>query len=284
MSDAPRLLINADDYGYFPEVSAGILDAARVGTLGATGIMATSPYLEQALPALAEVPTLDLGVHLNLSHGRPLSPGCAALLEPWGGQFPGKGPMARGILTGALPLATLITELGAQIERCLDHGLKLRFLNSHEHLHMLPGVCQAVLDLGRQYGIHQVRRVTAEWGGFNPLGWARALAISVVDWSQADHFSGREPQFVGLAPSGRLNLDYLQRLCARMRPGQTYELMCHPGRFPTSVADRLDPHIRAYHDWEGELGLLLSAELRSFLDDRGIRLVSYRDLLPDSHP
>jgi predicted glycoside hydrolase/deacetylase ChbG (UPF0249 family) len=67
-----HLIINADDYGYFPCISQGILDAVSSGAITATGIMANSPDLKTQLEWLDSVEGLDLGVHLNLTFRRPL--------------------------------------------------------------------------------------------------------------------------------------------------------------------------------------------------------------------
>jgi predicted glycoside hydrolase/deacetylase ChbG (UPF0249 family) len=278
MTAAPRLLINADDYAYFPEVSRGILDCAQAGPVRATGILATSPHFDACVPWLREAANLDLGVHLNLSSGRPLTPALAARLAPWNGCFPPKAALLRGLLSGSLPLALLIGELRAQVEHCTGRGLKLWFLNSHEHLHMLPGICPAVLALARELGIGQVRRVRAEWGGAGAAARLRALALWSAELPQRRHFSGREPQFVGLPVSGRLSLDYLRGLLGRLQPGLTYELMCHPGRDPADPA--VEPRLRAYHDWDGERRLLLSDEFRELIEVAGVHLVGYRDLVP----
>ena len=44
-----HLIINADDYGYFPCISKGILEAASSGAVTATGILANSPDLKAQL-------------------------------------------------------------------------------------------------------------------------------------------------------------------------------------------------------------------------------------------
>ncbi len=59
-----QLIINADDYGYFPCVSRGIIEAAQAGALTATGILANHPDLSTQLDWLDSVPHLDVGVHL----------------------------------------------------------------------------------------------------------------------------------------------------------------------------------------------------------------------------
>ncbi|MSP28138.1 MAG: ChbG/HpnK family deacetylase [Methylococcales bacterium] len=54
-----ELIIHADDYGYFPCVSRGILEAAQSGSLTATGILANNPDLKTQLAWLDSAPQLD---------------------------------------------------------------------------------------------------------------------------------------------------------------------------------------------------------------------------------
>jgi chitin disaccharide deacetylase len=67
------LIINADDYGYFPCVSQGILDAAKSYSLTATGVLANASSLSTQLAALRTVPHLQIGIHLNLTFQQPLT-------------------------------------------------------------------------------------------------------------------------------------------------------------------------------------------------------------------
>jgi len=57
--------------------------------------------------------------------------------------------------------------------------------------------------------------------------------------------------------------------------------MCHPGRVdPLAVGD---PRVSAYHDWEGELGLLTGGAFRDLLRSHGVELVSFATLARHQH-
>ena len=161
-----QLIVNADDYGYFPGVSRGILKAAASGKLTATGIMANSPDLKVQLEWLDAVDGLDFGVHLNLTFGQPLTAVMSEKLLPWGGSFPSAYAMSLMILQGRISIEAVRAEWCAQIEAC--QGRKLRFLNSHEHIHMLPLLFPLTLELAEEFRIPHVRLTQAEW--LLPLG------------------------------------------------------------------------------------------------------------------
>ena len=60
------LVVNADDFGFTPDVNQGIVEAHRDGILTATTLMATGAAFEDAVRWSKEVPTLDIGCHLVL--------------------------------------------------------------------------------------------------------------------------------------------------------------------------------------------------------------------------
>lgn len=271
------VIVNADDYGYFRGVSEGILEAARNGIVTATGVFATSARFDQDAEPLRACAALDVGVHLNLTDGRPLTPDMRKRLMRSDERFPGKYLLARAVLTGAIPVRDVGIEWRAQIERCLDRGLRLQFLNSHEHVHMLPVLFPLAQALADEYRIAHVRFTDA---GLERSGSASAIvrgaivkALAVLNRRRARRPA---PEFRGLGASGRLDLAGLEAVVAGMRPGRIYELMCHPGRLDR--AELTDRRLLAYHDWEGELAALTDPRARALLEQRGIRLIGYRDL------
>ncbi len=67
------LIVNADDFGRTRGVSAGIVHAHLHGLVTTTTAMVNLPgALQDVAQASHEAPTLGLGLHLNLTCGRPL--------------------------------------------------------------------------------------------------------------------------------------------------------------------------------------------------------------------
>jgi predicted glycoside hydrolase/deacetylase ChbG (UPF0249 family) len=275
--ERPCLIVNADDYGYFACVSKGILKAATQGVVRATGVFATSAHLDEHAAWLRDCAALDAGVHLNLTDGTPLTSDLQKALVRWSGRFPRKFTMARAILSGAIKLNAVKVEWRAQIERCLEHGLKLRFLNSHEHMHMLPSLFPVAKALARDYDIRHVRFPTSRLTWSSSTGSLfRGAVIKGLGWINRRHREATTAHFLGMERSGRLDMRYLEAAVPRLRAGRFYELMCHPGDFdPREVRD---PRLLRYHDWEGELRTLTSAAVRELLDRHGVRLIGFRHL------
>ena len=274
------LIVNADDYGYFRGVSEGIVEAATRGIVTATGVFANSDRFDDDVPALRDCAALDAGVHLNLTDGRPLTPDMRARLARWNGRFPGKFVIARAVMLGAIRVRDVQVEWRAQIERCLDAGLTLQFLNSHEHIHMLPVLFPLVQAFADDYGIPHLRFATADLKrSHGAAALLRGAIIGAVAAYCRRQLTRPAARFLGLEASGRLRIDDLDALTADLQPGGVYELMCHPGRLDRSEVS--NPRLLDYHDWEGELATLTDPRAKALLEERGIRLVGYRDVVAD---
>ncbi|PWV61107.1 carbohydrate deacetylase [Plasticicumulans acidivorans] len=270
MTASIRLIVNADDYGYFHSVSRGIRAAHRAGAVTATGIMANGPAFAVAVAELAELPQLDLGVHLNLSYGAPLTAALAGRLAQ--GRFAGKFAALAAVARGHWPLALVAAEWRAQIERCSDAGLKVCFINSHEHVHMYPPLYRIAAGLAAEYGIRWLRRTTPEWHGSQ--GLLRNLLLGLM--AALTPADATQPRLLGLAGSGRLGIPELRTALTGLEAGRTYELMCHPGEF--DGAELVDPALRVYHDWSRELAALTHPDFVALCREAGIRLATFREL------
>jgi predicted glycoside hydrolase/deacetylase ChbG (UPF0249 family) len=273
-----KLIVNADDYGYFSCVSRGILKAAEDGCVTATGIMANSNRFDGAVYQLKYASGLDVGVHLNLTFGKPLTAGMELQLEKWGGHFPSKFDLAKAVISGSIRMDVIERELGAQIARCLDAGLQILFLNSHEHVHMLPAIYKKTMDLSAYYKIPFVRYTSSEWLGKISTGYlVRNLAFSAVNMFNRRATHKNSAILIGTGESGKLNLDYLKKCFSSLNPDKVYELMCHPGYLDPDEIN--NPSLLAYHDWAKEFELMTGQEITCLMEQYGITPVGYRDVL-----
>jgi predicted glycoside hydrolase/deacetylase ChbG (UPF0249 family) len=278
-----RLVVNADDFGISSRINEGILLAHRAGIVTATSLMAVGRAFEQAVQCCRSLPSLDVGVHLTLVAERPLRPRRSSLTGD-DGRFPaGAGAFLRRWLTGRIRRADVQAEWSAQIERVLDHGIRVTHLDSHQHVHILPGLADLSLQLAARYNIPFVRVPVEElrgdrWPsrhGINRMLGATALRVS---WTLA-HLAGaravkhRPLRFLGFQDGGRLDDLRLRRLLRALRPGRAYELMCHPGLTPD------EPDVKRWqYGHENELQALTNPAIRSEIAARGIQLCNFKDL------
>jgi len=279
-----RLVVNADDFGISERINAGILQAHREGIVTATSLMAVGRAFEHAVHLSRTVPALDVGVHLALVAEAPLLR-CNSSLSGTDGRFPASASaLACRWLTGGIRKADVRAEWSAQIERILEHGIRVTHLDSHQHVHVLPGLYGLVLDLAARYDIAFVRVPVENIRADGPPslhGMARVMGSTILRllWMigrrrGAGPAKRRSLRFLGFQDGGRLDPVRLRCLLDRLRPGGVYELMCHPGFTP----DEPDVQSWAYRH-EVELRALTSPSIRSEIAARGIRLCNFKDLM-----
>jgi predicted glycoside hydrolase/deacetylase ChbG (UPF0249 family) len=155
-----RLIINADDLGADEARNAGIFEAIAAGVVTSVSILANGPALEHALGILRSLnlKSLSLGIHLNLSEGRPLSPDLKHITGPDGCFLGKKGAQYRfGSLVDANVEANISRELIIQITALQNAGLCLNHLDGHQHIHIFPAVVRLALAASQAHNIPWMR-------------------------------------------------------------------------------------------------------------------------------
>ena len=182
-------LLHADDLGLSQGVDAAILDLAQSGRLQGASLLVNGPSATAAVGAwrdLADPPPLTL--HLCLTEGHRL-PNCPDLPTGFGGL----------LLASLLPwqrrriAPQLRTVLLQQISRFRQlTGLQHIRLDGHQHIHLVPLVLDAVLDLSRTEGITWVRTTREPLPeGLSPRLWWRSLQTGgLLKWLVLQLLSG----------------------------------------------------------------------------------------------
>ncbi len=156
MPAAKTLALCADDHGLSAAVNRGIQQLASRGRLTDVSCLSNGPAWAAGAPALAALPgvalgTLRLGLHFNLTEGRPLS---RALAQLWP-RLPALPRLLVAAHLRQLPLQALRDELAAQWQAFTQAtGRVPATLDGHQHVHHLPGLRELVLEcLAAQPGL-----------------------------------------------------------------------------------------------------------------------------------
>jgi len=152
-----RIIVNADDFGMSPENNRAIVEAFDKGVISSTTLMANMPGFEEACK-LANCHQLSgkIGVHLNLTEGKPLSTpikGSPLFCDEFGLFRP------RQTLFHLEPEEkhAVEAEFATQIQACLDRGIHPTHLDSHQHIHTEWPIGEITIRVARQYGIGAIR-------------------------------------------------------------------------------------------------------------------------------
>ncbi len=227
----PRTLsVCADDFGLTPGISAAITRLAQAECITAISCITNSPYWESSAHLLSDLPnSVDVGLHINLTEGRPLSAQLAAIWP--------RLPTLQVLLLRAhlhlLPLAALASEVEAQLAAfSAAAGSSPRYLDGHQHVHHLPGIRDIVLELAARMrptaAIRNTGRVLGP--GFTVKRWLientgaqalrRELARRGLDHNHAllGAYDFQDPDYRGR----------MQGWLAAL-PAEGGLLFCHPG-------------------------------------------------------
>ncbi len=269
---ARTLTVNADDFGFTRGVNLGILHCHLNGILTSATLMANGAAFEHAVELARSHPSLDMGAHLTLvqgisvRNGQPLPESVPALVREL-----------------ALRRLNPYDELKAQMEKILAAGIRLTHLDTHKHTHLLPPVLEAVVRLGREYGVRWVRRpfdlplpashepaplaVRLARRAMTPLQSRFERRIGAAGLRATDHFAGFQW-------TGRFTAGDVAALLRTLPPGTT-EFMTHPGYCDE---DLQNAPTRLKESREAELRVLTGPEVRRAAGECGIRLAGYADL------
>jgi predicted glycoside hydrolase/deacetylase ChbG (UPF0249 family) len=270
------LIVSADDFGFTRSINRGIMEAVEGGAVTAVSMMVSQPgWLDAVQRARAAGSALDIGLHLNLSVGAPLT-GISSLTDARTGEFlPVRTLIARS-LGGRVRPDDAYKECCAQLDKLLDAGLTVTHLDGHKHLHLLPGVWTGVAVAAAARGGLTVR-VPRERRHFGPgPSLRRRLKPTVLKAAGAIAVRrtpppATPPAFVSTTLYG--DNRYGTRLHALLNalPDGTSELMTHPG-YVTGPLPGGDSYGAPR---EAELRALTSSEFRDWLDEADVALTDF---------
>ncbi len=252
-----QVIVNADDFGLSGNENAVILRAFQTGMISSATIMANMPAFTAAC-VLAQQPLLQgrIGLHFNLTYGRPLSE--PILAQPMfcnrDGEFDLSLPRHK-LWLGRSARQAVRTELQAQWQRCLEHDLVPSHLDSHQHVHNIWPIGEIVARFAAQKGV--AVRLARNIG--HNIGPAKRLFKTLLN-SRLRQLSGATAVYVCTPADLRTITPPAQGLL---------EVVAHPSRLGADFGD-------AYLD-SGE-------SLQELLDQRlsNIPRVGYRVLARDT--
>ncbi len=278
-----RLIVNADDLGLSPGVNRGILEAHKRGVVTSTTAMVNTPSAAAGIGLVqAEAPTMGLGLHLNLSFGKPLlSPAEVPSLVRADGRFVS---VSRGLASARCWRPHEVrAELEAQLERFIKlAGALPDHLDSHQLVGSLSSVCrEAMLDLAETHRLPVRRGGRAAFRLLEQEAARRLLLTSWTPpllgpfpWRRFDHIYNRTPletdhfemSFFGVGAT----VETLLRILEDLPEGVT-ELVCHPGYW--------DAGADGYGWREAELSALTDPRVVAKVKAAGVELITFGALV-----
>jgi len=291
-----QLIVNADDFGLTAGVNRAIVETHVGGVVSSTTLMANGPAFDDAVTAARSTPSLSVGCHVVLVGGTPVSPPDAvdtlrAIRSEPEKFYSSLSAFAARAMLGGFDREQLVTEVTAQIRKIQSAGLQVTHLDTHKHAHIFPEILAALLRAARICGVRAIRNpivplkaVPARQFKRQPQLWKRYGQVRILhtfsrQFRQQTNRAGMltPDGVVGVVETGAdesMGLSSLLRQTLANLPEGTWELVCHPGY---NDADLRAAGTRLLGSRDEERRLLTSAELRQFLDEQRIRVISYRE-------
>ncbi len=156
----PKLIITADDCGLSEGINQSIYDLHQRGYVSAASVMTNFPAHRHALDLLRNCAELDLGIHLALTDGHPVTAFDDHHPHLLNEDFSFRSNISLYIRShffseGAVDW--IRRELDAQMRRFTDVGLRPMHISTHHHFHAIPLLRRIVHALADQYRADWVR-------------------------------------------------------------------------------------------------------------------------------
>lgn len=254
----PEVLIRCDDMGMSHAVNIAIKEVAESGLPFSASVMVACPWFPEAVGILRQFRHISVGIHLTLNSewvGLRWGPVLGAisvpsLVDSLGYFFPTRASM----MANGPKLDEVERELRAQIQRAFSAGLKPDYVDYH---------------MGAAVGTPELRGIVEKLAAEFGLGISR-------------YFGEQDASGIYRAPVP-YKTDTLIAVVNRLGTGSRHLLVFHTGLETPEMDALLDqntiglPEMSKHRNAERKA--LLSKEFQSALRTRGVRLLTYADLL-----
>lgn len=274
MTEARRLIVNADDFGLSASVNEAVIRAHRDGILTTASLMVNEPGFDEAVKLAKENPKLGVGLHLTLLQGHSaLPPDRIPGLVNRRGQFSNSpAGVGFGYFFRRNLHKPLRDEIHAQFAKFRTTGLPLDHVNGHLHLHLHPIIFNILMNDADQLGIRHLRLTRDCLGrsrrmsrGRWPYRLSHAAIFEILSARARVPLEARKIRHAqitfGLLQDSRVDEDYLLKLLPELPAGDS-ELYSHPS---------LDK-------FKHEFDALVSPRVREQTQRLGLELIRYQDL------
>ena len=260
-ADAPEVLFRLDDIGMNHSVNMALEEVAKSGMPFSATVLFVCPWYQEAVEILKKYPNVTVGVHLALNSewrgyrwGPVLGKGGVPSLVDSAGYFL---PSTRAFLASKYDLGEVERELSAQIERALQSGLKITFVDAHMGMAWATPQLREVMErVAKKYGLG----ISTYFGESYYTIWGVAPAEKKS--SLLEH----------LAKAPRDSVNLIEVHVAERTPEME-------AIFDMNAAGQNAPDAGVVAHRNAELQTLLSPELAQLVRSGKIRLVTYQQLV-----
>ncbi len=222
-----KLIITADDYGESKDINERIIKCFLLGAISDISILAVGNAFSHAAELARKHNIKNIGAHLALTGPfKALSGGI---------EFPGSyGAFFAKYFAALINKNRIYEEFKRQISRIKNAGFTITHVNSHQHVHMVPGILKNVLKIMKEENINSLRfpleRMSFLGKAQDPPAAARNILLSSICLLSGGLLKSsgvkRNDHFIGHARALRLKRADFISAVSGLEEGLT-ELGCH---------------------------------------------------------
>jgi hypothetical protein len=262
-----RLIVRGDDMGYTHSGNLALIKAYKEGIETSIEVIVPSPWFPEAVKLLKENPGVDVGIHLAITSEwenikwRPLTD-CKSIKDSNGYFFPmvypNKNYPGQSIKENKWTIADIEKEFRAQIEMALKNIPRISHISAHMG-------CTSISD--------EVAAMTKRL--------AKEYKIDI----DPDDYAVKYMGYQGPAKTPQEKVTAFIAMLKSLEAGNTYWFLDHPGLD--------DDELKAvFHigyegvaaDRQGVTDLFTNEKVKAVIKEKGIQLISFKDLLEkESH-
>lgn len=235
-----RLIVSADDFGETEDGNTDIINCYTRGAVTDMGLIATGRAFEHAVTLARKNNINKVGVHLALTCSfKPASPTekIPSLLTKGMEFYKNYGLFLARYFAGLVRENEIYLEFKNQIERIRKEGFEITHLNSHQHIHMAPGILKIAIQLMKEENIKYVRfseeRISIFAKIIDPLALLRHFLLLPMCFLSKRILNAQSVKhndyYMGHARALKLRKEDLYSMLSNLKDGLT-ELGCHPGK------------------------------------------------------
>lgn len=262
-----KLLFQADDFGLTESTACGILKGIREGVIRNTGLFVNMPSSEHAAEMIKDVTGICLGIDFNLVAGKPVSdPTLVPSLVNARGDFIPSGERMKTMkgMNGNVvadfdidpyPYDETVLEIENQLKKFIELvGRKPGYL--HGHSLITGNITKAINAMSEKYGIPVSFNVWKE----------KELYCLPCDWT---------PKPFPIEEQLKANVEEnLMRVLPQALDHELNAFICHAGFVEEDLFKVSSYTIIRIKD----LAAATSSDVKKFIEDHGIELITYDDL------
>jgi predicted glycoside hydrolase/deacetylase ChbG (UPF0249 family) len=282
-----KLIINADEFGLTKGTNKAIIETFQFGTVTSTTMIVNMWAFDDAVRLAKENPGLGIGIHLNLTDGRPLlPPETVFTLVSKDGFFTNRRSLWKKVTFSNISLSHIEMELRSQLEKIKSAGINITHIDTHQAVDLHPKIFSIVLKLAA--GLTIPLRITHQGLIFRVLDKKKLLlrCISKIVCNRyirlarlanipcTDYFL----KLIDFTPSPNGDLMEKWRFVLSNLQDAVFELMVHPAYLDDNLIRFMHNSLLIATKRQEELSLLLDQGIQNILRDCKIQLINFNEL------